>query len=114
MSAIGIPLLGLLAGGAAAGGAAYLTKKVVDGANTRSMEKANAMAPDFANQIQQTSRERALAAQTAELARSQAAAKANTALGPNNKRRSLLAPGVVTSNLGVTGSGNYGSSILGN
>lgn len=114
MGAIALPVLGLLGTGLAAGGAAYVTKKVIDGANNRSMEKANAVQPDITASLQQSSREKALLSQQAELARQKASAKASAALGASNRRRSLLSPGVVTSNVGLTGNPLTGSSILGN
>lgn len=116
MGAVGlIPALVGLAGTAlAAGGAAYVTKRVVDGANNRSMERANAMQPDITASLQRSSQEKALIGQQTELARRQAAAKAQAALGTAGRRRNLLAPGVVTSNLGLTGTPNIGSSVLGN
>lgn len=114
MGAVGLPLLGLLGAGAVAGGTAYVTKKVIDGANNRSMAAANAIQPDIQSSLQQSSREKALIAQQDELARARAAATAQTALGATNRRRNLLSPGVVTSNSGLSGTPNVGRSILGN
>lgn len=114
MGAVGIPLLGLLGAGAVAGGTAYVTKKVIDGANNRSMAAANAVQPDIQSAIQQSNREKALLAQQSEYARQQATAKAQAALGASNRRRNLLSPGVLTSNSGLTGTPNVGRSILGN
>lgn len=111
MGAVGIPLLGLLGTTVAAGGAAYVTKKVIDGANNRAIEKANNVQPDIQSAISQSAREKALLDQQNELARQKIG---QSSLATNNRRRSLLAPGVVTSNLGITGNPNTSGSLLGN
>lgn len=112
MGAVGIPLLGLLGTAAAAGGAAYVTKKVVDGANTRAQEKASAtINPQIDAFNNQASQQRALLEQQKALAQQQADSYAASQSDSAKRRRTSLLPGVATSNLGAT-LGNVGTSTL--